>query len=288
MRLLSSISIIISAASLIGATSTAEAAAADPGMLAADRAFVQAVAHQDATSATKTLDAEFTWIAADGTTHEVSRVLEALPTPAIADETRAETKQYGYGQVGVVQVNAGKLHALRVWVKRPAGWRLLVFQEVRSLDAPATSTPGTGKTCENPCGAVPYNPKNATERDVMKAYSSLEEAATSGHATEWSAIAADEIALVSANSDRMFDKPTRAAAIARATLGGVAPTRLISARLFDFPDAVVMTSRHQPDRGDPLQITRVWIKRDGRWQETLSYQTTIHAGAARAPEARER
>jgi hypothetical protein len=186
-----------------------------------------------------------------------------------------DVKEYDYGSVNVVEVNRGKLHTLRVWVKRPSGWRLLAVQDVRSLDAPPTSTPGTGKTCENPCGAVPYTPKNATERAVMTAYSELEAAATGRHAEAWSARAADEIALVSSNSDRAFDKPTRAAAIAKATLGGVAPTKLLSARLADFDNAVVMTSQHETDQGRLLHITRVWIHRDGRWQETLSYQTAI-------------
>ena len=118
-------------------------------------------------------------------------------------------------------------------------------------------------------------PARATERAVMDAYKSLEEAAMGGKAREWSEIAADEIALVSANSDRVFDKATRAAAIAKATLGGVAPTKLLSARLFEFGDAVVMTSQHQSDSGQLIHITRVWVKRDGRWQETLSYQTVV-------------
>jgi len=108
----------------------------------------------------------------------------------------------------------------------------------------------------------------------MTAYSSLEEAAMGGKAKEWSEVAADEIALVSSMSDRVFDKPTRAAAIGKATLGSVRPTKLLSARLFEFGNAVVMTSQHQADSGQHLQITRVWVKRDGRWQETLSYQTT--------------
>jgi hypothetical protein len=89
---------------------------------------------------------------------------------------------------------------------------------------------------------------------------------------------------VSANSDRTFDKATRSAAIAKAQLGSVRPTRLLSARLFEFGTAVVMTSQHQADSGQLLHITRVWVKRDpstsllgagGRWQETLSYQTAV-------------
>jgi hypothetical protein len=258
---------------------TAPAPAADTAMVATDSAFAQAVARSDAKTVSGLLDQEFTWTAVDGATLEAARVRQAVPHVTITDEARAERKQYGYGQVGVVQIDAGMFHTLRVWVKRPAGWRLLVFQEVKSLDAPPTTTPGTGKTCENPCGSVPYQPKSDNERGVIAAYLGLEEAATTGNAVAWRSYAADEIALVSSNGDRVFDKATRAAAIQRSALGGVAPTRLLSARLFDFGTAVVMTSQHQPDRGALLRITRVWVKRDGRWQETLSYQTAIRGSA---------
>jgi hypothetical protein len=255
------------------------AASVDPAVGVADTTFLQAVARADRPAIAPLLDADFQWTDLNGTT--VDRAAVMTKTPAIALTSKDRT-WYGYGSVVVVQANEDKLHALRVWVKRPAGWRLLVYQEVKSLDAPPPTgaTPSVGSQCENPCGAVPYSPKSATEREVMKAYTSLEEAAMGGKAQEWRAIAADEIALVSSNSDRVFDKPTRAAAIAKATLGGVAPTKLLSARLFDFGDAVVMTSQHQSDRGQLIHITRVWVKRDGRWQETLSYQTAVRGAPA--------
>jgi len=243
----------------------------------ADQTFVRAAAAGDAGSVASVLDQDFMWTDANGRTLDAARVKQALPKPAIPNEATAQIASYDYGSVAVVQVNAGKLHTLRVWVKRPAGWRLLVYQEVKSLDAaaPASTTQSTGNKCENPCGAVPYTPKTAVERDVMKAYASLEEAAMGGKAKEWNEVAADEIALVSANSDRTFDKATRSAAIAKASLGSVRPTKLLSAKLYEFGDAVVMTSQHQADSGQHLQITRVWVKRDGRWQETLSYQTAV-------------
>ena len=252
------------------------------GAASADHTFVSAAGRGDTQAVAALLDQNFTWTNVDGQTIDAVGVKQAIPKPTLGAETGAQELSYDYGSVAVIEVNSGKLHALRVWVKRPAGWRLLVYQEVKSLDAPpsAAATPSVGSQCENPCGAVPYSPKSATEREVMKAYTSLEEAAMGGKATEWKEIAADEIALVSSNSDRVFDKPTRAAAIAKATLGGVAPTRLLSARLFDFSTAVVMTSQHQSDRGQLLHITRVWVKRDGRWQETLSYQTAIRGAAA--------
>lgn len=243
----------------------------------ADQSFVKAAAAGDTTAMAAVLDQDFTWTDASGRTLDAAHVRQALPKPAISNEGGAQIGSYEYDSVAVVQANAGKLHTLRVWVKRPAGWRLLVYQEVKSLDAPAAagSAPAPGSKCENPCGAVPYTPKTAAEREVMKAYTSLEEAAMGGKANEWKQVAADEIALVSYNSDRTFDKTTRAAAIAKATLGGVAPTKLLSAKLFEFGDAVVMTSQHQAPAGNLIHITRVWVKRDGRWQETLSYQTAV-------------
>jgi|ERR1041385_8600927 hypothetical protein len=242
-----------------------------------DQAFVKAAAAGDVKTAAAMLDQDFTWTNADGKTLDAAHVRQALPKPAVVNEAAAQTATYDYGAVDVVQVNSGKLHTLRVWVKRPGGWRLLVYQEVKSLDAPAPAggAPTAGTKCENPCGAVPYTPKSEAERAVMKAYTSLEEAAMGGKAKEWNEVAADEIALVSSNSDRAFDKPTRSAAIAKASLGSVRPTKLLSARLFEFGDAVVMKSEHQADSGQLLHITRVWLKRDGRWQETLSYQTAV-------------
>jgi len=243
----------------------------------ADQTFVRAAAAGDAGSVASVLDQGFTWTDANGRTLDAAHVKQALPKPAIPTEASAQIASYEYGSVAVVQANTGKLHTLRVWVKRPAGWRLLVYQEVKSLDAPPASAAASVKSsaCENPCGAVPYTPKTAVEREVMKAYASLEEAAMGGKANEWNEVAADEIALVSANSDRTFDKAARSAAIARASLGSVRPTKLLSAKLFEFGDAVVMTSQHQADSGQPIRITRVWVKRDGRWQETLSYQTAV-------------
>ena len=127
--------------------------------------------------------------------------------------------------------------------------------------------------------------ENRRGRVVMKAYTSLEEAAMGGKAREWNEVAADEIALVSANSDRTFDKATRSAWRSRKARSAASGRRSCCPRSSSrFGDGVVMTSQHQADSGQLLRITRVWVKRDpstgslgasGRWQETLSYQTAV-------------
>jgi hypothetical protein len=252
-------------------------------VLQTDHALEQALGNTDKTIAkelaAKLLDADFTWTDADGKTStrvQFHQKFDAEKTPEFAVGGRsAEVTAYTYGQVGVVQANAGKMHVLRVWVKHQARWRALVYQEVKSLDAPPTVTPGPGKVCVNPCKSVPFQPKNDAEKGVIESYMGLETAALAHSASDWSSHVADEFAAASSNSDELLDKPGRIKGLEREKMAGVSPTALVSARMFDFGDTVVMTSLHRPDKGKPLHITRVWVMRNGKWLETLSYQTAI-------------
>ncbi len=248
-------------------------------MLRADRAFVEAAAHGDKPALEKLLDADFTWTGWEGRTETKAEVLQDPPKPAIANENDAQLKQHAYGAIGDVQANLGRMHVLRVWVKRTGGWKAIVYQEVMSLDAPPSFAPGAGKDCENPCKTVAYQPKNETERQVVSAYSKLETAAMAHNSAVFATLVADEFVAASSNSNKLYDKRGRMEDFDHSKMAGVAPTPLMSARMFDFGDAVLMTSEHKPDRGKPLHVTRVWVKRDGRWVETLSYQTSV-AGAA--------
>jgi len=251
----------------------------DSAMVRADRAFVQAVAKEDKAALEQLLDADFTWTDFEGKTASKSRVLEGLPKVAIADEQELQRKEYSYGEIGDVQVNLGRAHVLRVWVKRAAGWKAIVYQEVISLEAPPSFAPGAGKDCENPCKTVVYTPQNETERQVIAAYSKLEAAAMAHDSTVFTTMVGDEFVAASSNSNKVYDKRGRLEDFAHSRMGGVAPTPLISARLFAFGDAMLMKSEHRPDRGKPLHVTRVWVKRNGSWVETVSYQTSVKAGS---------
>ena len=253
-------------------------AAQDPAMLQADHAFVQAAAKADKPALEKLLDADFTWTDFEGKTLTRAQVLQNPPKPAIANEAAtndAQVKRYTYGELGDVQANLGRAHALRVWAKRPVGWKAIVYQEVMSLDAPPSSTPGAGKDCENPCKTIAYTPKNETERQVATAYSKLETAAMAHNSAVFATLVGDEFVAASSNSNKVYDKHGRMDDFDHSKMAGVAPTPLMSARMFDFGDAVLMTSEHTPDRGRPLHVTRVWVKRSSNWVETLSYQTSV-------------
>ncbi len=251
--------------------------AQDTAMLHADQAFVEAVNQADGAALDRLLDNDFTWTDFEGKTQTKADVVKKVPKTAIRGSDNGSRASYTYGDLGDVQENYGRVHLLRVWVKRPSGWKAVVYQEVLSLDAPPTFAPGAGKDCENPCKAVPYQPKNATEQQVVTAYSKLETAAMAHNSAVFGTLVADEFVAASSNSDKLYDKRGRMEDFDHAKMAGVAPTPLVSARMFDFGDAVLMRSEHKPDRGRPLHVTRVWIRRNGSWMETLSYQTSVAA-----------
>jgi hypothetical protein len=259
----------------------AAAAGDDEVVLQTDRAFVQAIAKSDKASLGKLLDADFAWTNSEGKTQTKAEVLQDLPTPASGYD--AEAKERTYGRVTAVQANSGKVYVLRVWVKRPAGWRALVYHEVVQLAASPVVGPGV-KDCENPCKMVPYKPKNEAEQGIITSWQELETAVTGHDSAGWSPHVADEFIQVSSNNDHALDKAGRMAVLDRQKQAAVgsAPAPLVSARMFDFGDTVVMTCLHQPYHGKPIHVSRVWIKRDGKWVMSISYQTTIQAAPAQA------
>ena len=261
---------------MLFATGAAAQPAVDPALLAAERVFVLALDESTATPAVNLMDAELTWTDANGRTLRKADVAGTMPVRILADETTADVRRFQYGRIAVVQVDRGRDHVLRVWIRRGNAWRLLVYQEVRSLEQPPTVTPGTGAECINPCRQVPYTPKNADERGVIAAFQTLETASHAADASRWGTHVAEEFVIVSSNSDRALSKAQRIEGLKRARMWGVAPTRLLSTELIrGDDDVIVMRAQHEPHIGDRLQITRVWLKRSNVWQSTVSYQTAI-------------
>jgi hypothetical protein len=259
----------------LAACDLARAQSADEGMLQADRALVQALAKSDKAALAKLLDGELTWTDFQGKSRNRMQVLEGSPQPIVSNEKGAERKQFTYGELGDVQVNLGRAHALHVWAKRADGWKLIVYQEVKSLEAAPTFAPGAGKDCENPCKGIPFQPLTETDRQVATAYSKLETAAMAKNSAVFSTMVANEFVAASSNSNKIVGKRERMDDFDHSKNAGVAPTPFKTGRMFDFGDAVLMTSDHVPDRGKPLRVTRVWVRRNGGWVETLSYQTSV-------------
>ena len=260
------------------------AAAEDPSLLQIDSDFVQAAAKDDKAALGRLLDADFTWTDADGKTQARADVLKSLPTPALGNETGAQLKPRTYGQVGAVMSDRGKVHVLRIWVKRPAGWRLIVYHEV-ALGQQAATAAGSGvNDCQNPCKTVPFKPKTEAEQAIIASWQALETGVTNHDASAWSPHIADEFVMLGSTNDHPLSKADRIATLnlQKQTGHGSAPAPLVSAQMFDFGDAVVMTCLHQPYSGKPVHVSRLWIKRNGQWVMSISYQTTMLAAPAKA------
>jgi len=284
-RTLRFLAVAVFSASFVASSGVRSALAAedDPAVMQADRQFVQAAAKADAAAIGKMLDASFTWTDAEGKTFAAEEVLRAVPKDALGDESGAEVSERTYGQVGAVQAGRGKVHILRMWIQRPEGWRLLVYHEVKQLEQPSTS-PGSGvKECENPCKMVPFQPANEAERAIIASWQALETGVTGHDAEAWAPHIADEFVQISSNSDHVISKAGRMETLNKQKASGVgsAPSPLVSAKMFDFGDAVIMTCLHQPQSGKPVHVSRLWIKRDGKWIMSISYQTAIQAAAAK-------
>jgi Domain of unknown function (DUF4440) len=256
----------------------------DPSVLQADNEFVQAAGKGDTATVGRVLDADFTWTDAEGKTQSRAEVLRSLPTPALGNESGAQVKQHTYGQVGAVMSARDKSHVLRLWVRRPAGWRLLVYHEV-ALNQQAATGSGSGvKDCENPCKTVPYKPRNEAEQGIIASWQALETGVTNHDAAAWAPHIAEEFVMLSSSNDHPVTKADRIATLnmQKETGRGSAPAPLVSAQMFDFGDAVVMTCQHQPYTGKPVHVSRLWIKRNGQWVMSISYQATMQAAPAKA------
>src|SRR6185437_9758901 len=126
---------------------------ADQAVLQADHALLAAIAKDDVDALSKLLDGYFEWTDSEGNTFTKTHVLLDLPKPAPGYDNAADTQERTYGDVGVVQDASGKVHVLRIWVKRPEGWRALVYTEVTQAEKPPLppETPPKLHSCENPC-----------------------------------------------------------------------------------------------------------------------------------------
>jgi hypothetical protein len=277
MKRILALAILWLGAALPGSGNPAYAITADEqALLQADRAAFGSGGSSPALNE-KVLDLDFTWTDSSGKTLNASEILRILSSGkglaresgGIDDVSRPDglsaATVHTYGFVGLVQEDDGKVYSVRIWIRRAIGWKLLLYQAV-SIGAPPSAEAGNG-TCENPCNTVPFQPRNEDEREVIHAY----------QAAAWGAHIADEFFAVTSNSDRPVDKATRMAGLDNQKVGGIAPFPLVSARMFEFGDVMVMTSRQKPERGLPLHVTRVWFKRKGLWLEAYSYQTTIQA-----------
>jgi hypothetical protein len=270
----------------------------DPSVLQADHALVAALGKADKAAAEKFLDAEFMWTNSAGKTLSRAKVLGNLPKPPLGDESGIPVIEYTYGQVGEVRAARGKMYILRVWVKRPAGWRILHYHEV-ALAEHAGASALSANDCDNPCKDVPYPPKDDAEKGIRTSWAGLELALTDHDTKAWTPHFPEEYLMATSGATGPITKADRIATISkpggpRVTLcrpmwvaGKLCESQLAAvppAKFFHFGDSVVIISRNKPYIGKPELSTRIWhIDHEGIWQMMESWDTEIQSAPAAVP-----
>jgi uncharacterized protein DUF4440 len=247
-----------------------------PAALQADRAFLQALAKRDKHALDQLIDSEFTWIDSNGKSLTKPQVLESLPgleNSDVAPQVRI------YSNAAVVRASRDRLHVLRIWVKREASWRVLLYQEVRQVaksEPPAPARAGS-IDCENPCKCIPFDPETQSEKEAISSWQGVMHAMAINDADAYAPLIADEFTATDTHHDRPYAKADRLAQIKNQQLAGTrsAPPELVSARMFDFGGTVMMIAREQRPGAKSYFNSRMWVKRDGRWQMLFSFNTRI-------------
>jgi len=240
-------------------------------VMEADRNFVAALARGDGKAVAGLLDEQFNWI--DGRGRVMTKAESGSMKPLLGDEKGLKPIVNSYGDVVSVVVEGDKKYLLRIWAKRAAGWRLLVYHEV-SQDVPVFGHGPGKKEWPNPCFELPYEPKNQDERDCLASWQALEVAVMRHLPEEWVKYVADEFSLYAAT--RQHTKAGRVAAIEeqRKTNANSAPSPLVWNEMICFPNAIVMRCEHQPFHGKVTRVSRVFTKRNGQWLMAVSFQTS--------------
>jgi hypothetical protein len=240
----------------------------------ADQLLVQAWKDNDRAAVESFLHPDFTWIESKGRRLSRSAALQELPRLANTDVT---TESRVYGNTAIVRANRGRVNVLRIWVKRDAQWRAVLYQEVTQVEkseAPGPSAPGE---CINPCKEIPFQPQNASEREAIVSWQGVMQAMAGNDADAYAPLIADEFTATDTFHDRPYTKTDRLEQINRQKIARrrSSPPQLVSAEMFDFGETVMMVAREQRPGGKSYFNSRMWVKRDGRWQMLFSFNTQI-------------
>jgi len=262
----------------------------NPVVLKADQTLQSALKKGNEKAVGALLDEQFTGTNEAGQTRARAQFLRDSSTPAQnSDIEYADIEVRNYGQLAIVRglgSHQGQpdIFFVRVWVKRPAGWRLFAQQSTGvvqkgalSQQVPPAGNVGTDAPgCENPCRSVPFTPKTATQQEVVKAYQSVEAAVTEHDAATWADHVAEEFKGIGRRYTGKVDtKEERVAQIKQAGSGPVILPRMLSLQVFTFGGAAIMIADHQASGEQPFHVIRAWVDRDGRWQLFHRQETTI-------------
>ena len=255
----------------------------EPAALQADHNFLAAAGEGNQRIAGALLDADFEWTDAEGKTRSKTESLQNLRALEADNKGDADVQSYGYDQMEVITGMHHDARFMRVWVKRPAGWKVLAIVDtpVGHGTAPFATAANAAADCENPCRTIPYEPKTESDKTIVALLERLKMDEWHPNPEDWAPYVLDGVYYVT--SAGALSKADRVAHLEQEKKSGAAilpGDPVISMRMFDFGGSAVMVTRNAPYRGGkPYYSLRVWTYRDGRWQLANSQQTTIAGGA---------
>jgi hypothetical protein len=251
------------------------APAETPGSVSqADHKLLQAFEKKDHSVLDHFLDANFIWIDSSGRRLTRTELLETFPAVANAD---SEAQARIYGDSAIVRVNRGKMNVLRIWAKRAGGWRALLYQEVLQVEQSEQPGGKPSAECINPCQSIPYQPQTQAEREAIASWQGVMKAMAENDPDAYAPLIADEFTATDTYHERPYSKADRLAQIGKQKLNGThsSPPELKSAEMLDFGETVLMVAKEQRPGAKSYWNTRMWVKRDGRWQMLFSFNTRI-------------
>jgi hypothetical protein len=256
---------------------------AERAVTQADHALFQAIAKADKSGFGKLLDADLIWTDSQGKSQTKAEVLQNLPAPG---NSGLELPARIYGGSAVIRGGQGRLQVLRVWARRPAGWRLLLYQEVMLAEKPrpVPNANVNAGPCENPCKTIPYQPKTETEKAALAAMQAVQAAMANNDPNSWAANVADEFTATNSPDNEVYGRTNRLEQFNNLIKAGLhtTPTPMVSARVFDLGGAVLIVPHEQPPTNKTNLNTRLMIKQNGRWVMLFSFNTRIEASQAPA------
>jgi hypothetical protein len=258
-----------------------------PTFRQSDKSLAQALATGDRKAVAALLDDRFQWVEANGRIHTKAQVLDDLAQFAADNEGALDVRTVDF--LGQVERVLGIHHNQRfahLWVKNPAGWQAFVFLNIpipaERPDYMATpSAPNEAdKICENPCKTLPYKPANAVEEGALEAWFHLKNDEWHPNPEDWAAHADDNHETLAPRSDLPKLQHVQELAEERKLYGengGSAGSQVLSMRMFDFGNVVIMQAfqGRDPSSKPTSWNLRVFLNRGDGWKIALSAQTNI-------------
>jgi Domain of unknown function (DUF4440) len=279
--------VLLSIAPLLSAVPTSPSKSQDE-VLKLEQAFTSAFRNSDRAGVEKLLDPEFSGTDRKGGTVTKAEYLSAWSSMATGDDTEMQLMDArtvvlvrGSHFLPSQKVN---VRFARVWVKRPAGWQLLIYQETSKADKNPEKRAGFGApsngepvNCENPCKTIPYKAGTPEEQQVATMWQAVERTVLTNDVEAWIPNFTDDFLFVTPDGGTPLNKADRVAMIKelRRTNTTLIPAEVLSMKIWVFGDAAVMRSEHKPHHGKILHVTRLFEKNNGHWQIAFGQQTWL-------------